>query len=53
MVTVALLHNQREDQKMKTIVLTVVLVTAFLAADLLPSEAQSAELLYQKGLMNE
>ena len=38
---------------MKTIVLTAVLITAFLAADLLPSAAQSAEQLYQKGLMKE
>ena len=38
---------------MKTIVLTAVLITAFLAADLLPSAAQSVEQLYQKGLMKE
>ena len=38
---------------MKTIILTAVLITAFLAADLLPSAAQSAEKLYQKGLMKE
>jgi Tol biopolymer transport system component len=53
MVTVALLQNQREDQKMKTIVLTAILVTAFIAADLLPCAAQSPEQLYQKGLMKE
>ena len=38
---------------MKTIVLTAVLITAFLAADLLPSAAQSAEQLYQRGLVKE
>ena len=38
---------------MKTIVLTAILVTIFIAVNILPSEAQSPEQLYQKGLMKE
>jgi outer membrane protein assembly factor BamD (BamD/ComL family) len=42
-----------EDHKMKTIVLTTILITALIAVDVMPSVAQSPEQLYQKGLMKE
>lgn len=38
---------------MKTIVLTAILITAFIAVNVIPSKAQSPEQLYQKGLMKE
>ncbi|MBE0680257.1 MAG: PD40 domain-containing protein [Bacteroidales bacterium] len=38
---------------MKTIVLTAILITVFIAVNVHPSAAQSPEQLYQKGLMKE
>ncbi|MBE0674123.1 MAG: PD40 domain-containing protein [Bacteroidales bacterium] len=38
---------------MKKIVLTAILVTAFIAVHVIPSQAQSPEQLYQKGLIKE
>ena len=53
MVTVILNLNQKEDQKMKPIFITFILVTAFLAVNTFSSKAQTPEQLYQKGLMKE
>ncbi|HAX94486.1 MAG TPA: hypothetical protein DCY25_11190, partial [Bacteroidales bacterium] len=38
---------------MKKIVLTAILITAFIAVNVIPSQAQSPEQLYQRGLMKE
>jgi outer membrane protein assembly factor BamD (BamD/ComL family) len=42
-----------EDQKMKMIVTNILLVIALVAGSIIPAPAQTAEQLYQKGLMKE
>jgi len=48
-----LLENQKEDNKMKSLWINLIIVAALIVACNHPSIAQTPEQLYQRGLMKE